>query len=132
MYGLKFLIALLPAVFASPLSRCHDPGVPFYWKVTDLTYNSSETHTFPSHVIARAFLNFNVTNSVTETVTPCTAYSDWAWVYFNGDRWYDCPNVTVKGDYPPEEIVSTRFTFVQATGELNVTQKWTCNYDRTP
>lgn len=88
------------------------------WTVHDFDFHASYTFTTPSHQNSWGYANFTLENSALDYRPICSASSSQLNDFFYGTMVYNCDS-PVDGD-------SASFNFSRPSGELSVTQSWSC------
>jgi hypothetical protein len=96
------------------------------WAVTNFDYHADYIFSTPAHQNSWGYVNFNVTNPAIDYVVSCSAASNQLSTFFYGNMIYTC-----KGPDGTPSPATTTFTFNQPTGEVTLSQTWTCDDDTT-
>ena len=127
MYSLAIFLAVISAAVSTPLvgyPNCHPTSKTVDLRISDLYFHSSRVYSTPAHQVAGGSISFNITNPAAGITTSCSASSTQIYDYFYGDLWYHCQKT--------DGVDDTEFTFNRTTGQINLTQRWTCKDPSSP
>lgn len=88
------------------------------WTVHDFDYHASYTFTTPSHQNSYGYVNFTLENPALDYRPVCSASSSQLQDFFYGTMVYNC-------DVPIESDAAS-FNFSRPSGQLEITQSWSC------
>lgn len=126
---LRSAIAAIPFLglaTASPVATTKSPAgcsqtsfKNFEWKVQAFDFHASYIFSTPAHQNSWGYASFDLINPADHTTTHCEGASSQLSDFFYGTVPYKCNDT--------ERVGETSFTFNRPTGELTLTQTWTCD-----
>ncbi|KAK4141253.1 uncharacterized protein C8A04DRAFT_31231 [Dichotomopilus funicola] len=114
-------VPFLGLATASPVATARSPAgcskasfKGFEWTVQDFDFHASYIFSTPAHQNSWGYAFFDLVNPAEQTITHCEGSSSQLSDFFYGTVSYKCDD-------------KTSFTFNRPTGELTLSQTWTCD-----
>ncbi|KAI6778276.1 uncharacterized protein J7T54_004183 [Emericellopsis cladophorae] len=90
-----------------------------HWNIENFDYHASYIFTNPAHQNSHGYVNFTLANPALDATATCTASSSQLSEFFYGNQVFHC-------DVPSSLGGPATFTYSRTTGDLQISQTWTC------